>query len=102
MKIKHQMREGTIENCVSELIARLRPTKDTGAVLEQRVNELKHFVISKFGEFGEPLVAEWPKEKSAVCSIIPISLHDITKIDAVIDIRVGLYDDLQYPNKLAN
>lgn len=96
------MREGTIEESVNELIARLRPTKDTGTVLEQRVDELKHFVISKFGEFGVPLVVDWPKGESGICSIIPISMHDITKIDAVIDIRVALYDDLQYPNKLTN
>ncbi len=102
MGISREIREGTPEDFLRELIARLKPTADSGEILEKRISEIKEVIINKLGEFGAPLAAEWPKGESGVNSVIPISMHDITKIDAVINIRVALYDDLQYPNKLTN
>ncbi|PIZ00160.1 hypothetical protein COY62_04135 [bacterium (Candidatus Howlettbacteria) CG_4_10_14_0_8_um_filter_40_9] len=71
-------------------------------MLEKRVNEVKEMITNKFGELGTPITAGWPANEREIYTIIPISMHDNTKIDAVMDIKICLYDDLQYPNKLTN
>ena len=102
MGISREIRGGTPKDFLRELVARLRPTTDTGEILEKRVSEVKKMIISKFGEFGTPITAGWPESEREIYTIIPISMHDNTKIDAVMDIKICLYDDLQYPNKLTN
>ena len=102
MGVSREIREGTPQDFLRELVARLRPTADTGEMLEKRVCEVKEMITNKFGEFGTPITAGWPANEREIYTIIPISMHDNTKIDAVMDIKICLCDDLQYPNKLTN
>jgi len=102
MGISREIRGGTSNDFLRELVARLRPTADTGEILEKRVCEVKEMITNKFGELGTPITAGWPANEREIYTIIPISMHDNTKIDAVMDIKICLYDDLQYPNKLTN
>ena len=102
MRVSREIKDGTPHDFLRELVARLRPTADTGEVLEKRISEVRGMINNKLGEFGAPLAAQWPAGEREVYTIIPISMHDNTKIDAVMDIKICLYDDLQYPNKLTN
>ena len=102
MEFRRQITDATPQDLLRELVARLRPTADTGEILEKRVSEVKKMINSRLGEFGTPITAGWPANEREIYTIIPISMHDQTKIDAVMDIKICLYDDLQYPNKLTN
>ena len=102
MEFTRKMTDATPQDCLRELVARLRPTADTGEILEKRVCEVKEMITNKFGELGTPITAGWPANEREIYTIIPISMHDNTKIDAVMDIKICLCDDLQYPNKLTN
>ena|SRR3989344_132803 len=98
MKIEHKMCDDrTINDFVRDLKARIRLTHDTGEVLERRIAEIRKHLISDFGDIGVPLASQWPRGWPEINGIIPVMMAEGERIDAVISIRVGLYDDLEYP-----
>jgi len=102
MRLMRETYDGTQQEYVNKIISRIRPTADTGEQLERRIQGIQSLISDKCGEFGGVLATGWPQGERETAVFMPIFMADRGKIDAVLEISVCLYDDLQYPNKLTN
>lgn len=97
MNIGHKTHDISRQKFYERLLARIRPTEDTGLALEIRKRQMQSLVADKCGEFGALIAVQWPQGEREVCMNIPIYMSEDDRIDAVVQLSVCLYDDIEHP-----
>jgi len=99
MKIKYKKNNDNRQVFLNNLLKRISPTSDTGVLLEKRIKDIKTIVKNKCGSFGLILSEHWPVDRAETDLVMPISITNRDKIDAVIHISVCIYDDMEFISK---